>query len=108
MAVFSIIGKWLFWFYYFPIYIKAPTGLFGDWNSSYLIGFIEKVIRKKKTMNLITDLIHSNYCELLKSNISPFDASESVGDIQRTMTKKKDSAIDFVHKSEGQGYLIEQ
>ena len=41
------------------------------------------------------------YCELLKSNFSPFDTYESVGDIQRNMTKKKDSAIDFVHKSGG-------
>lgn len=41
------------------------------------------------------------YCELLKSNFSPFETYESVGDIQRNMTKKKDSAIDFVHKSGG-------
>ncbi|MDO3629079.1 hypothetical protein [Mucilaginibacter sp. BT774] len=41
------------------------------------------------------------YCELLKFNFSPFDTYESVGDIQRNMTKKKDSAIDFVHKSGG-------
>lgn len=41
------------------------------------------------------------YCELLKSNFSPFDTYESVGDIQRNMTKKKDTAIGFVHKSSG-------
>ncbi|WP_462266458.1 hypothetical protein [Mucilaginibacter sp.] len=41
------------------------------------------------------------YCELLKNNFSPFDTYESVNDIQRNMTKKKDSAIDFVHKSSG-------
>lgn len=41
------------------------------------------------------------YCELLKFNFSPFDTYESVGDIQRNMTKKKDSAIDFVRKSSG-------
>jgi hypothetical protein len=41
------------------------------------------------------------YCELLKSNFSPFETYESVGDIQRNMTKKKDTAIDFVHKSSG-------
>jgi hypothetical protein len=41
------------------------------------------------------------YCELLKTNFSPFETYESVGDIQRNMTKKKDSAIDFVHKSSG-------
>lgn len=41
------------------------------------------------------------YCQLLRSNFSPFDTYESVGDIQRNMTKKKDSAIDFVHKSGG-------
>lgn len=41
------------------------------------------------------------YCELLKYNFSPFETYESVGDIQRNMTKKKDSAIDFVHKSGG-------
>ncbi|HTE02053.1 MAG TPA: hypothetical protein VK668_22345 [Mucilaginibacter sp.] len=41
------------------------------------------------------------YCELLKINFSPFDTYESVSDIQRNMTKKKDSAIDFVHKSGG-------
>jgi hypothetical protein len=41
------------------------------------------------------------YCELLKTNFSPFDTYESVGDIQRNMTKKKDSAIDFVQKSSG-------
>jgi hypothetical protein len=43
------------------------------------------------------------YCELLKTNFSPFETYESVGDIQRNMTKKKDTAIDFVHKSSG-GY----
>jgi hypothetical protein len=41
------------------------------------------------------------YCELLKLNFSPFETIESVGDIQRNMTKKKDSAIDFVRKSSG-------
>jgi len=41
------------------------------------------------------------YCELLKSNFSPFNTYESVGDIQRNMTKKKDTAIDFVRKSNG-------
>ena len=41
------------------------------------------------------------YCELLKTTFSPFETYESVGDIQRNMTKKKDSAIDFVHKSTG-------
>ncbi|SEN09358.1 hypothetical protein SAMN05192574_102432 [Mucilaginibacter gossypiicola] len=41
------------------------------------------------------------YCELLKSNFSSFETYESVGDIQRNMTKKKDTAIDFVHKSSG-------
>jgi len=41
------------------------------------------------------------YCELLKTNFSPFDTYESVGDIQRNMTKKKDSAIEFVQKSSG-------
>ena len=41
------------------------------------------------------------YCELLKLNFSPFETIESVGDIQRNMTKKKDSAIDFVQKSTG-------
>jgi hypothetical protein len=41
------------------------------------------------------------YCELLKSNFSPFDTYESVSDIQRNMTKKKDLAIDFVRKSGG-------
>jgi hypothetical protein len=41
------------------------------------------------------------YCELLKTNFSPFETYESVSDIQRNMTKKKDSAIDFVHKSGG-------
>lgn len=41
------------------------------------------------------------YCELLKSNFSPFETIESVGDIQRNMTKKKDSAIEFVNKSSG-------
>jgi len=43
------------------------------------------------------------YCELLKINFSPFETYESVGDIQRNMTKKKDTAIDFVRKSSG-GY----
>lgn len=50
------------------------------------------------------------YCELLKSTFSPFDTYESVGDIQRNMTKKKDSAIEFVHKSSGtyakKAYLV--
>lgn len=41
------------------------------------------------------------YCELLKSNFSPFATIESVGDIKSNMTKKKDSAIEFVHKSGG-------
>jgi len=41
------------------------------------------------------------YCELLKLNFSPFDTIESVGDIKSNMTKKKDTAIDFVHKSSG-------
>lgn len=41
------------------------------------------------------------YCESLKSNFSPFETYESVGDIQRNMTKKKDSAIAFVRKSSG-------
>ncbi|MXV52680.1 hypothetical protein GS399_17030 [Pedobacter sp. HMF7647] len=43
----------------------------------------------------------ARYCELLKSNFSPFDTIESVGDIQSNITKKKDSAIDFVRKSSG-------
>jgi hypothetical protein len=41
------------------------------------------------------------YCELLKLNFSPFQTIESVGDIQSNMTKKKDSAIELVHKSNG-------
>jgi hypothetical protein len=41
------------------------------------------------------------YCDLLKTNFSPFDTYESVSDIQRNMTKKKDLAIDFVRKSNG-------
>ncbi len=41
------------------------------------------------------------YSELLKLNFSPFDTIESVGDIKSNMTKKKDTAIDFVNKSSG-------
>ncbi len=41
------------------------------------------------------------YCELLKTNFSPFETYDSVGDIQRNMTKKKDTAINLVHKSGG-------
>jgi hypothetical protein len=41
------------------------------------------------------------YCELLKSNFSSFDTIESVNDIKSNMTKKKDTAINFVHKSSG-------